>query len=164
MKVGERAKGDIVGGYTDKLSKRAEEFMRPGEKMVSAIRTQPSGSTVGMAVGGIIGATIADKKASKARAASGEGSMAANWAKGRFAVGLTDQRLLTFNYTALGKPKDLTSETPIDQVSSVAMEPKKIMKGVRFTFTDGSSAEVECAKLEKVEDFVSAFQSVKAGS
>jgi hypothetical protein len=160
----ERAKGDIVGGYVDKLEKKASEVMRPGEKMLHAIRTQPSGSTVGLAVGGVIGATIAEKKASKARSATGEGSLAAGWAKGRFAVGLTDQRLLTFNYTALGKPKDLTSETPLDQVASVAVEPKKIMKGVRFTFTDGSSAEVECARLEKVEDFVTAFQSAKGAS
>jgi hypothetical protein len=153
-----------VAGYTDKLAKRASEFMHPGERMLSAIRTQPSGSTVGMAVGGLIGAGIAGRAASKSRAEAGPDSMAATWASGRFAAGLTNQRLLTFNYTAMGKPKDLTSELPVEKVTSVTLEPKKIMKGVRFTFADGSSAEVECAKLEKVEDFVSAFQAVKSGT
>jgi hypothetical protein len=153
-----------VGGYADKLQKKASEVMRPGERLLSAIRTQPSGSTVGMAVGGVIGAGIAGKQASKARAEAGAESMAATWATGRFAVGLTDQRLLTFSYTTLGKPKDLTSEVPLDQVASVELKKKAIMKGVRFGFSDGSAAELECARLEKVEDFVSAFQAAKGAT
>jgi len=35
---------------------------------------------------------------------------------------------------------------------------------VRHRFTDGSAAEVECAKIEKTGDFVEAFQRVKAGA
>lgn len=153
-----------MGGYADKIQKAAGGALRPGETILSAIRTQPSGSTVAMGVGGLVGQAIASKQASKAQAASGEGSMAANWATGRFAVALTDQRLLTFNYTAMGKPKDLTSEHPLADISSVEKTPKKLSHGVRFGFADGSAAEVECAKLEKVDDFVGAFQSVKAGT
>jgi hypothetical protein len=151
-------------GYVDKLAKKAAEILRPGEQLVGAIRTQPSGATVGTAVGGVIGAGIANRQANKSRSEAGEGSTAANWATGRFAVGLTDQRLLTYNYTTLGKPKDLTSELPLDQVTSIELEKKKIMKGVRFGFSDGSSVELECARLENVEDFVSAFQKVKGAS
>lgn len=153
-----------MGGYADKLQKAAGGSLRPGEKVISAIRTQPSGSTVAMGVGGLVGQAIASKQAAKAQAASGEGSMAANWATGRFAVALTDQRLLTFSYTAMGKPKDLTSEHPLSDISSVEKTPKKLTQGVRFGFVDGSAVEVECAKLEKVGDFLDAFQSVKAGA
>ena len=153
-----------MAGYADKIAKSASGVLKPGEQVVSAIRTQPSGTAVGAGVGGLVGAAVAQKKAGKAQAGATEGSIAQNWAKGRFAVALTNQRLLTFNYTAMGKPKDLTSEMPLAEVASVDLEPKKLTKGVRFAFSDGSAIEVECAKLEKVDDFVSAFQQVKAGS
>ena len=151
-----------MGGYADKIEKMAGGILHPGEQVVSAIRTQPSGTAVGVGVGGLVGMAIADKKAKNAQAQAAEGSIAQNWAKGRFAVALTDERLLTFNYTAMGKPKDLTSELPLDRVASVDLnEKKKITHGVVFSFADGSAIEVECAKLEKVGDFVDAFRKVK---
>jgi len=153
-----------MGGYADKIQKSAGGVLRPGEQVISAIRTQPSGTAIATGVGGLVGAAVAGKKASKAQAEAGEGSMAQNWGTGRFAVAMTGQRMLTFNYTALGKPKDLTSEHPIADIASVEQTPKKLTQGVRFGFADGSSVEVECAKLEKVGDFVTAFQSLKAGT
>lgn len=152
-----------MGGYADKLQKSAGQVLRPGEKVIAAIRAQPRGSTTGMAVGGLVGAAVAGRQAQKAHAKVGEGTLASGWPQGRLAVGLTDQRLLTFNYTALGKPKDMTGEFPLNEVSSVELEKKKVANAVRFAFVDGSAVEVECAKLEKVGDFVSAFQGVKAG-
>ena len=153
-----------MGGYGDKIQKAAGAALRPGEQVVSAIRTQPSGTVVATGVGGLVGAAIAGKQASKAQAGAGEGTMAQGWATGRFAVALTDQRLLTFNYTAMGKPKDLTSEHPLSDIASVEKTPKKLTQGVRFGFADGSSVEVECAKLEKVGDFVTAFLSLKSAA
>ena len=152
-----------MGGYADKVQKSAADKLRPGEQVLSAIRTQPSGSAVATGVGGLVGQAIASKKGSNAQAKAGEGTIAKNWASGRFAVALTDQRLLTFNYTAMGKPKDLTTELSLDRVASVEKTQKKITHGVLFSFVDGSAIEVECAKLEKVGDFVDAFQKVKAG-
>ncbi|HVL63608.1 MAG TPA: PH domain-containing protein, partial [Actinomycetota bacterium] len=84
--------------------------------------------------------------------------------KGNAAVGLTNRRLMFFNYSALGKPKDLVGEIPLEQIVSVEQGQKKIMHNVRFGFSDGSAVEVECAKMEKVGDFVSTFQRVKAGT
>lgn len=153
-----------MGGYADKLQKAAGSALRPGERFVAAIRTQPRGATMGTAVGGIIGHTVASRQAAKAQANQATGSTAASWPSGRFAVGLTDQRLLTFSYTAMGKPKDLTSEFPLSQIATVDVDKKLAANTVRFGFADGSAVEVECAKLEKVGDFVSAFQRVKAGT
>jgi hypothetical protein len=150
-----------VGDYAEKIQKAAEGTLKPGEKVLAAIRTQPRGSTTGMAVGGLIGAAVAGRQASKAKAQVAEGSLASTWPGGRFAVGLTDQRIMTFSYTAMGKPKEMTGEYPIGQIASVEMEKKKVANAVRFAFSDGSSVEVECAKLEKVGDFLSAFQGVK---
>ena len=153
-----------MGGYADKLQKAVGGTLQPGEQVVAAIRTQPRGATTGMAVGGLIGAAVAGKQAKKAHEAVGDGTLASTWPPGRFAVGLTTQRLLAYNYTAMGKPKDLVGQFPIQQLSSVELDKKAIANAVRFVFTDGSAVELECAKLEKVGDFVSAFQSVKGGS
>lgn len=152
-----------MGGYADKLQKRAAEVLRPGEGVIAAVRTQPRGTTMG-AIGGVVGATVAHRQASKAQAAAGEGSMAAAWPSGNSAVGLTAQRLVIFNYTAMGKPKDLVAEFPLDQLQAVEMEKKKVTaNALHFRFVDGSAVQVECAKLEKTADFVEAFQRAKAG-
>jgi hypothetical protein len=153
-----------VGGYADKLQKRAGEVLRSDEQLIAAVRTMPRGATMGTAVGGVIGTAVAHHQASKAQTEAGPGSLASSWPKGNSAVGLTDQRLLLFNYTAVGKPKDLVAEFPIDQLASVELERKKITaNALRFDFADGSSIEVECAKLEKTGDFVEAFQRVRGG-
>lgn len=150
-----------MAGYADKLQKKAGEVMRPNEQLLAAVRTAPRGATTGMAVGGLIGAAVASKQASKANASRGEGTLASSWPPGQAAVGLTNQRLLMFNYTFMGKPKDLTGEIPLEQITTVDMEKKTIANALRFSFTDGSIAEVETKKLEKTDAFLSAFQSLK---
>jgi hypothetical protein len=94
-----------MAGYADKLQKKASEVLRSGERLIAAVRTMPRGTTIGTGVGGLIGATIAQRQAAKSQATSGP--LATAWPKGNSAVGLTDQRLLIFNHTAMGKPKDL---------------------------------------------------------
>jgi hypothetical protein len=104
-------------------------------------------------------------QASKAQAAAGEGSSAAAWPTGNSAVGLTEQRLVLFNYTAMGKPKDLVAEFPLDQLQAVELEKKKVTaNALTFRFVDGSAVQVECAKLEKTADFVEAFQRARSGA
>jgi hypothetical protein len=152
----------VVSGYADKLQGKAAEVMEPGERLLGAIRTMPRGTTMGVGIGGAVGAVVADRQAKKAHAQQDEGSTAANWPPVRSAVGLTDRRLLIFNYTAMGKPKDLVGQFPLDQVASLDVD-KGLTNKVRFNFTDGSAAQVECAKLEKVGDFESAFKNAKPG-
>lgn len=151
-----------MGNYADKLQDKAGEVLRPGERIISAVRVQPRGTTTGMAVGGLVGGAIAGRQASKAQANMVAGSSASKWPGGKFALGLTDQRLLAFNYTAMGKPKEMIGEIPLQDVAKVELESKKLMQAVRFDFSDTSSVVVECAKLEKVGDFISAFDKAKA--
>ncbi|HYH28499.1 MAG TPA: hypothetical protein VEA19_06975 [Actinomycetota bacterium] len=154
-----------MGGYADKLQARAGEMLEPGEQIVSAVRTMARGTTMGRALGGLAGEAIAHRQASKGHAQQAEGSMAEGWPSGNNAVGLTAQRLVIFNYTAMGKPKDLVGEFPLEQVASVEVEKKKLgANALRFSFGDGSSVEVECAKLEKTGDFVEAFNRTKTGA
>lgn len=153
-----------MGGYADKLQKRAAQVLRPGEGVVAAVRTMPRGTNIG-AIGGVVGETISHRQATKAQAAAGEGSLAAGWPNGNSAVGLTEQRLLIFNYTAMGKPKDVVAEFPLDQLEAVEVEKKKVTaNALHFRFVDGSAVQVECAKLEKTADFVEAFERTKGGS
>jgi hypothetical protein len=152
-----------MGGYADKLQGKASEVMEPGESLLAAIRTMPRGTTMGIGIGGAVGAVVADRQAKKAHAQQTEGSAAASWPPVRSAVGLTDRRLLIFNYTAMGKPKELVGQFPLDQIASLDVE-KGLTNKVRFNFNDGSAAQVECAKLEKVGDFESAFKSARPGT
>lgn len=153
-----------MGGYSDKLQKAAEGVLRPGETVLGAIRTQPRGTVMGAAVGGLIGAAAAGRQASKAREATGEGSEASSWPSSRFALGLTSERLLAFNYTAMGKPKDLQHEVALTQVAGIERGSAKITNSVIVSFGDGSAIELETAKMEKVGDFVDAFNRAKAGT
>lgn len=151
-----------MAGYADKLRSKAGEVMEPSEQLLAAIRTMPRGTTMGTALGGIVGAAVAGRQAKKASAGQTEGSIAGSWPMVKSAVGLTDRRLLMYDYTFMGKPKDLVGQVPLDQVASVSVD-KGVTNKVRFTFTDGSAVDVECAKLEKVGDFTSAFERVKGG-
>jgi Bacterial PH domain len=152
-----------MGGYTDKLQPKAAEVMQPGERLLGAIRTMPRGTTMGIGIGGAIGAVVADRQAKKANARQEEGSNAAAWPPKRSAVGLTDKRLLIFDYTAMGKPKSLIGEFPLDDVASLTVD-KGLTNKVSLAFTDGSAVQLECAKLEKIDDFVTAFEGAKPGS
>ncbi|HYH28175.1 MAG TPA: hypothetical protein VEA19_05300 [Actinomycetota bacterium] len=154
-----------MGGYADKLQQKAGSVLRPGEQFVSAVRTMARGTTMGRALGGLAGEAIAHRQAKKGHEAETQGSTAESWPAGNNAVGLTQQRLVIFNYTAMGKPKDMVAEFPLEQVASVELEKKKLgANALRFGFADGSAVEVECAKLEKTGDFVDAFTRTKAGA
>jgi hypothetical protein len=152
-----------VGGYADKLQPKASEVMGSGERLLAAIRTMPRGTTIGMGLGGAVGAVVAQRQAKKGSSQQTEGSTAATWPAVRSAVGLTDQRLLIFDYTFTGKPKNLVGQFPLDQIASLGVD-KGLTNKVSFGFNDGSAVRVECAKLEKIGDFVSAFESVKPGA
>ena len=151
-----------MGGYADKIQAKAGEVLEPGEQVLAAIRTMPRGTTLGMGIGGVVGAAVAGRQAKKGAAEQTEGSAAASWPPVRSAVGLTDRRLLIYDYTVMGKPKDLVGQFPLDQLASLEID-RGVTNKVRFAFNDGSAAQVECAKLEKVGDFASAFESAKAG-
>lgn len=152
-----------MGGYADKLQGKAGEVMEPGEQLLGAVRTMPRGTTMGIGIGGAVGAVVADRQAKKAQGRQTEGSAAKEWPAVRCAVGLTDRRLLMYDFTFMGKPNNLVGHFPLDQIASLDVE-KGVTNRLKFTFTDGSTAQVECAKLEKVGDFSSAFEAAKRGA
>lgn len=150
-----------MGGYADKMQGKVREVMEPGEELLAAVRTMPRGTTMGIGIGGAVGVAVADRQAKKSQGQQAEGSAAKEWPAVRCAVGLTDRRLLMYDFTFIGKPNNLVGQFSLDQIASLDVE-KGVTNRLRFTFTDGSSAQVECAKLEKVGDFFSAFEGAKA--
>lgn len=153
-----------MAGYADKLQKAAGGVLRSGETVLAAIRTQPRGTVAATGVGGLIGGAIAQRQATKARAGAGEGSTAASWPAGKFALGLTNQRLLAFSFSPMGKPKDLQAELPLTEVTDIRPVKAKITKAVQVAFADGSAIDLECGKLEKVDDFISKFEAAKSAA
>ncbi len=150
-------------GYTEKFADQVKGSLRPGERVLAALRAQPPGSTLAMGIGGLAGAAVASKMAKNAKEAGAAGAMASAWPNGQCGVGLTDQRLILFNFSMMGKAKDLVAEYPIEQVTSIEQEKKKITDAVRFSFADGSAIQVEVKKLEKTEEFTGAFGTTKRG-
>lgn len=151
-----------MGGYVDKLRPKAGEVMEPGENLLAAIRTAPRGAAMAMGIGGVAGMVVADRRAKKAKERQTPGSAAADWPAVRSAVGLTDRRLLVFDYTAMGKPKSLVGQAALDQVASLKVE-KGLSNKLTFEFSDGSAVNLECGKLEKLDEFLSALEGVKPG-
>lgn len=151
-----------MGGYVDKLRPKAGEVIEPGENLLAAIRTAPRGAALAMGIGGVVGMVVADRKAKKAKERQTQGSVAADWPPVRSAVGLTDRRLLVFDYTAMGKPKSLVGQVGLDQVASLVVE-KGLSNKLTFEFSDGSAVNLECGKIEKLDDFLTALDSVKPG-
>jgi hypothetical protein len=151
-----------VGDYAEKIQAKAQGVLEGDERVLAAIRTSPRGATVAAGVGGLVGGLVAARQAKKGAAEQAEGSAAGMWPPVRCAVALTDRRLLIYGFTALGQPKDVIAEFSLDQLASVEID-KGFMNKVRFAFTDGSAAKVECGKVEKVDNFATAFQEVKMG-
>ena len=116
-----------------------------------------------MGLGGVVGMAVADRKAKKAKQQEAEGSAAAGWPAVRSALGLTDRRLLVFDYTPMGKPKNLVGQVGLDQVASLSVD-RGITNRLTFEFGDGSAVKLDCAKIEKLDDFLTAFESVKPGA
>ena len=152
-----------MGGYAEKIRPKVGEDMEPSEQLLGAVRTMPRGTTMGLGIGGALGAVVADRQAKKAHSESSEGSAAEAWPMVRSAVALTDKRLLIYDFTFMGKLKDLVGQFPLDQIASLDID-KGVVNKLRFAFNDGSAVQLECAKLEKVGDFASAFQTAKAGA
>ena len=152
-----------MGDYGEKIQAKAQGVLESDERVVAAIRTSPVGATAAAGVGGLVGGLVAARQAKKGGGEQPPGSAAASWPPVRCAIGLTDRRLLIYGFTALGQPRDVLAEFPLDQLASIEID-KGFMNKVRFSFVDGSAARVECGKVEKVDNFATAFQNIKTGA
>lgn len=155
--------------YTKKVTKEKTEVLHPGESFLGATYALPGGRfgrMVGMGVGGVAGAVVAEKKARDRAGEHGDAlgaGLAARLPAGKDVVlAITDRRLLVFEFKKMkGTPGDLVAEYAIDEVASIEADRKKLMVDLLLTFSDGSVADYEVQKMAKPDSLVNAFESVK---
>jgi hypothetical protein len=151
-----------MASWTNKISKVAQGELRPGESFVTAAFLQPAGSAgamVSRSVGGIVGAAVVSKLRTKDDGSlvsdSGSAAMLPNT---KLLVGLTDQRLLVYNFGGLmGKPKDLVAALDRSALAGVDVQDGKLTKRVTLVFTDGTGRVYEAPRLNSgIDEFVAA--------
>ncbi len=134
--------------------------LRPGEEVLAACTTNPTGTVKRMAavqLGGIVGAAIA-ARGDKATEGPAEDSMAAAFPEGRLFLFVTDQRLMAASVSTMsGNPKELVAEWPRSSVASIEVAKGKLALPMTITFGDGSSVVCEGAKGTNPESLAEFF-------
>ena len=121
--------------------------IRPGESVLEACTTNPSGTMKRMLskeLAGVVGSLAASGSSGGAPAGGG---LADRFVEGQHFIVLTDQRLLLVKNSALtGKPKELVAEWNLDEVASITVEKGKMADPFTVMFSDGSGVQVEGAR------------------
>ncbi len=143
-----------------KVEKSASKLgLAPGETVIEACSTNPSGSVkkmVGMQLGGAVGAAIAAKRGNDVE--QDDEGLAGRFPTGRLFLVLTDQRLFVASMGAMsGNPKELLAEWSRDEVADITVEKGRLASPLTVTFSDGSSAEVDGAKGTNPAGLAEAF-------
>jgi hypothetical protein len=164
-----------MGDYSEKLAKHAAGVLQRDEHLLAGVRAMAKGHTKGAAAGGLggaVGALAAGalQKRSARKQTEQTSGLAAMFPKDPMvAIGVTDQRLLVFQRSQMtGGSKDLQAEFPLARVASMTRTQSRVMlqkiPGVLVAFDDGSSIELEIAKLDKPDRLLEAFQRAKGAA
>lgn len=144
-----------------KIRKKCSAQLDVGESVLAGVVVQPPGSMakqMGAGIGGLAGAAIAGKMASKHQVISeGERSagVAATIPAKKCVVGVTERRLLVFGMNIwTGAPKGLLSAVPLTEVADVTADHGKVASKVVVRFRDGSAVGFEVARTVKPVEFV----------
>ena len=131
-----------------KIEKSADKVgLRPGEVVIAACTTNPSGTMKKMLakeLGGVIGGALADRPGA---ATSVEGGSADRYPSGQHFLVLTNERLFAASLSSLtGKPKEVVAQWQRDEVSTIIVEDGKMSMPLTVAFCDGTAVQVEGAK------------------
>ena len=158
--------------YVDKLQKKAAEVMDSGEALVAAVRAMSKGGTKAIVLG-TVGAVLGGASvAAGANAGNKAGDAARDQAAAakishatQVALGLTDRRLLIWSRGAfLGRAKDLIGEIALDRIQSIEGQTSGSMMTpdpLRVRLADGNLIEFEIVKVDGIERFVKAFETLE---
>ena len=158
-----------MASITKKVVKNCSQYLHPGETFEGAVFGRPAGSfgrSVAFGVGGLAGAVVSEKVARK-REGEHEGAtetgMASDFPSGDVVLAVTPMRFLVFKFAQMsGKPKELLVEYPLEQVSEIRQEARKMHRSLQICFSDGSLADLDVVKLAKPDEFVEAFERLIA--
>jgi hypothetical protein len=148
----------MATSYEDKIKAQAQQYLEPGEKVLSAFIARPSGATTTGAGGAA--AMIGGRKVRREQQSATEvGFQLAN----PMALALTHQRLVVLSVTpplALGKGGDvkgLVSAVPLGEVE--AIEIKRLLVGKVVVLTvGGATFKLEAGAGADAKGLVDAFQ------
>lgn len=135
-----------------KIEKASDKLgLGPGEQVVAACATNPSGTVkkmVGFQLGGVVGMAVAAKAGAKTEPETADGSgLAERFPEGRNFLVVTDQRLIVASMSAMsGNPKELVAEWDRGEVTSITVEKGRMASPLSIAFSDGSGVQVEGAK------------------
>lgn len=143
-----------------KLAEGAQEVLRPGERVAVIQHVQNKGALDAGALGGAIGMIAGAKGSRREREAAGGVGVEL----GTFmALAITDQRLLLFGVSGLGKVKDLLSEIPLAEVDSIEVTKARLGTQKRIEIAArGGSFLLETPGRAKAELFTEALAAARA--
>lgn len=157
-----------MASITKKVIKNCSQYLHPGETFEGAVFGRPAGSfgrSVAFGVGGLAGAVISDKVAKKRESeheGATEAGMAGDFPSGDVVLAVTPMRFLVFKFAQMsGKPKELLVEYPLEQVTGITQEARKMHRSLQIRFADDSLVDLDVVKLAKPDEFEAAFNKVK---
>jgi hypothetical protein len=159
---GSRTEGSTaVVDWAKKIQKSVGGDLQADEQVEAGLFVQPTGTTSGMMIGGLVGAVAANKvgnKKGETAELSRDTGLAAEIPNERLVLGLTGRRLLVWGHAAMsGKPKGMKSAVPLERVVRIQAETGKLTHRMVIGFDDGSGLVVEAPKMGKPDEFVAAF-------
>jgi hypothetical protein len=140
-------------GMKERLAKKAEKFLEPGERVVAACVCQQTGIAAGQAVGGLAGAAIAGRvgKAEREEAIAGGFPMARS-----MVVAATDRRIVVF----FGK-KLLGTVAPEDIAGAEVVKKRVLFPWtISISLRNGHAARMSVNRLTGPAELVAAVQAL----
>lgn len=140
-----------------RLIKKAEAFVEPGERVIAACVGQQMNALAGQAVGGVVGAVIAHKAGQGER----EESAASGFPLARqMVVAATDRRVIVF----FGK--QLLGTVEADQIAGAEVEKKSVLLPwkIAIRLRNGHTARMRSNGYTGTADLVAAVQALAQGA
>jgi hypothetical protein len=157
-----------MASIVKKVVRNCGHYLHPGETVEGAVFGRPAGSlgrNVAFGVGGVAGAVVADKVATKRSEEHGgaaDAGTASGFPAGDVVLAVTPGRFLVFKFGQMsGKPKELLAEYPLADVAAVGQERRKMHRSLQIRFADGSVKDLDVVKMARPDEFVDAFARVK---
>jgi hypothetical protein len=127
---------------------RRKDWFAEGEELQAACLAQAAGTALsGAFLGGLAPAS---------HEAVPEGPAAGRMPGGQMILALTDRRLVAFRQRN-ARPKQELVSWDLGEVATIELEKRRVIHGLRLTFTDGSAIELDAGRAGEPHRVVDAF-------
>ncbi len=154
--------------WKKRIETSADNGLQDGEEIVTGLPLQPAGNMamqLGMSnIGGLVGFFLGNRAKNKRQAETAEKlvGLAAEFPKENVILAVSNKRLIAYKQNPMsGKPSTLLKSYDLSDVTSVALNKKKVSNSVLVTFKDNSVVNLDAVKGLKVDSFIQSFESSK---